>query len=232
MKRMELPPGWRGYGAKDYTDHPDTPARQAAGGSGQAKERPDRFALQKRADAVRAPAARTLSREQRAHRRTLPRHSLPPKTTGSHFCTKASGRHSGADPERTGEHPERAKTGQSIKLNILRYNPADPASEPHLQTYELEQSDGMTLFIALNEIREKLDPSLQFDFVCRAGICGSCGMMINGRPGLACRTLTKERRAGHHARAAAGVQADRRSVGRYRQVDARDERAARRPGCT
>jgi fumarate reductase flavoprotein subunit len=29
VKRMELPPGWRGYGAKDYTDHPDTTARQA-----------------------------------------------------------------------------------------------------------------------------------------------------------------------------------------------------------
>jgi len=26
---MELPPGWRGYGAKDYTDHPDTSARAA-----------------------------------------------------------------------------------------------------------------------------------------------------------------------------------------------------------
>ena len=50
----------------------------------------------------------------------------------------------------------------------------------------------MTLFIALMEIREKQDPSLQFDFVCRAGICGSCGMMINGRPTLACRTLTKD----------------------------------------
>ena len=49
----------------------------------------------------------------------------------------------------------------------------------------------MTLFIALNEIREKQDPSLQFDFVCRAGICGSCAMVINGRPTLACRTLTK-----------------------------------------
>ena len=41
----------------------------------------------------------------------------------------------------------------------------------------------MTLFIALTEIREKQDPSLQFDFVCRAGICGSCAMVINGRPG-------------------------------------------------
>ncbi len=29
VRRMEMPPGWRGYGAKDYIDHPDTPARQA-----------------------------------------------------------------------------------------------------------------------------------------------------------------------------------------------------------
>ena len=29
VRRMELPPGWRGYGAKDYVDHPDTPARLA-----------------------------------------------------------------------------------------------------------------------------------------------------------------------------------------------------------
>jgi fumarate reductase iron-sulfur subunit len=83
------------------------------------------------------------------------------------------------------------KTGQKVRLHVMRYNPADPASVPHLQTYELEQTEGMTLFIALSEIRDKLDPSLQFDFVCRAGICGSCAMVINGRPGLACRTLTK-----------------------------------------
>ena len=47
-------------------------------------------------------------------------------------------------------------------------------------------------FIALNEIRENQDPSLQFDFVCRAGICGACGMLIDGRPRLACRTLTRD----------------------------------------
>ena len=79
-----------------------------------------------------------------------------------------------------------------IRLHVLRYNPADPHSVPHRQTYELEQAEGMTLFIALNEIRDKLDPSLQFDFVCRAGICGSCAMVVNGRPTLACRTLTKD----------------------------------------
>ena len=50
----------------------------------------------------------------------------------------------------------------------------------------------MTLFIALNEIRNTQDPSLHFDFVCRAGICGSCAMLIDGRPNLACRTLTRD----------------------------------------
>jgi fumarate reductase iron-sulfur subunit len=81
---------------------------------------------------------------------------------------------------------------RTLYIQILRHNPYDPDSEPHLQTFELEEADTMTLFIALNEIRERLDPSLQFDFVCRAGICGSCGIIINGRPGLACRTLTKD----------------------------------------
>jgi fumarate reductase iron-sulfur subunit len=49
----------------------------------------------------------------------------------------------------------------------------------------------MTLFIALNLIRDEQEPGLAFDFVCRAGVCGSCAMLINGRPGLACRTLTE-----------------------------------------
>jgi fumarate reductase iron-sulfur subunit len=82
-------------------------------------------------------------------------------------------------------------TGQKVRLHVLRYNPGKPGDTPRVQTYELEEADGMTLFIALNEIRDKQDPSLSFDFVCRAGICGSCGMLINGRPGLACRTLTR-----------------------------------------
>ena len=82
-------------------------------------------------------------------------------------------------------------TRRQLKISVLRFNPQEPGSVPRMQTYEIEEADGMTLFIALNEIREKQDPSLQFDFVCRAGICGSCGMMINGRPTLACRTLTK-----------------------------------------
>jgi fumarate reductase iron-sulfur subunit len=79
-----------------------------------------------------------------------------------------------------------------IRLHVLRHNPRDPASEPRLQTYEVEEAAGMTLFLVLSEIRERQDPSLAFDFVCRAGICGSCAMLVNGRPRLACNTLTTD----------------------------------------
>jgi succinate dehydrogenase iron-sulfur subunit len=68
---------------------------------------------------------------------------------------------------------------RQLQISVLRFNPQEPGSVPRMQTFVIEEAEGMTLFIALNEIREKQEPSLQFDFVCRAGICGSC------------RTLTK-----------------------------------------
>ena len=80
--------------------------------------------------------------------------------------------------------------GRNLTFEIFRYNPLDPHSQPHMQTFNLEEHPSMTLFIALNMIRETQDAGLQFDFCCRAGICGSCGMVINGRPGLACHTQT------------------------------------------
>jgi len=84
------------------------------------------------------------------------------------------------------------ESGRALRISVLRHNPNDPDSEPHIQTFNVTETAGMTLFIALTDIRENQDPTLQFDFVCRAGICGSCGMLINGKPGLACRTQTKD----------------------------------------
>ena len=68
------------------------------------------------------------------------------------------------------------KNHRMLQVSILRYNPADPESVPHLQTYSVSETDSMTLYILLNELRDTQDPSLQFDFVCRAGICGSCAL--------------------------------------------------------
>ena len=99
--------------------------------------------------------------------------------------------HSALQPSLQAGAPAAGGPLRTLKIRVMRCNPQQPEVAPHWQTYELQDAAGMTLFIALSEIREKLDPSLQFDFVCRAGICGSCAMVINGRPTLACRTLTK-----------------------------------------
>ncbi|RLA69916.1 MAG: fumarate reductase iron-sulfur subunit [Epsilonproteobacteria bacterium] len=85
-----------------------------------------------------------------------------------------------------------SENNRKLKINILRYDPNDKNDQPHIDTFEVEEAPGMTLYVALNDIREHHDASLKFDFVCRAGICGSCSMIINGRPGLACRTLTSK----------------------------------------
>lgn len=82
--------------------------------------------------------------------------------------------------------------GRTLRFHVLRFDPRKKGDLPRMQTFEVAETEGMTIFIALNRIRETMDGSLQFDFVCRAGICGSCGMVINGRPDLACRTLTSK----------------------------------------
>ena len=82
--------------------------------------------------------------------------------------------------------------GRQLTIQVLKYNPQSKLSKPHLVKYQIEEADSMTIYLALTQIRESIDPTLSFDFVCRAGICGSCAMMINGRPALACRTLTKD----------------------------------------
>jgi fumarate reductase iron-sulfur subunit len=81
---------------------------------------------------------------------------------------------------------------RKLTFSIFRFNPHDPNAKPRLQEFELEETPSMTLFTALNRIREEREPSLQFDFVCRSAVCGSCGMLVNGKPRLACRTRTAE----------------------------------------
>ncbi len=82
--------------------------------------------------------------------------------------------------------------GRTLTFNIFRFDPQEPGDKPKMVSYQLDETPGMTVFIALNRLREEQDSSLQFDFVCRAGICGSCAMVINGMPTLACRTLTSK----------------------------------------
>jgi fumarate reductase iron-sulfur subunit len=80
---------------------------------------------------------------------------------------------------------------RSLQFSIFRFDPNKSEVVPYMQNYTLKETEGMTIFVALNQIREKQDPTLKFDFVCRAAICGSCAILINGKPKLACKTLTR-----------------------------------------
>jgi fumarate reductase iron-sulfur subunit len=83
-----------------------------------------------------------------------------------------------------------SEVARKLSFEIFRFNPELPEIPPHIDTFEIDERPYMTLYMALNEIRETQDAGLQFDFACRSAICGSCGMMVNGRPALGCRTLT------------------------------------------
>ena len=81
---------------------------------------------------------------------------------------------------------------RKITIKVFKHNPTEENAKPYFATYTLEETPGMTLYIALTKIKTTLDRDLSSDFVCRAGICGACGMVINGKPRLACKTLTSE----------------------------------------
>lgn len=57
------------------------------------------------------------------------------------------------------------------------------------QTYNIKVPARATVLDTLLAIKETKDATLSMRYSCRMGICGSCGMVINGRPSLACQTL-------------------------------------------
>lgn len=82
---------------------------------------------------------------------------------------------------------ETTKPAQQIRFHVTRYNPATDRA-PYLKAYTVPVREGMTVLDGLHYIKDHLDPTLAWRYSCRMGICGSCGMLLNGRAGLACNT--------------------------------------------
>jgi succinate dehydrogenase / fumarate reductase iron-sulfur subunit len=78
-----------------------------------------------------------------------------------------------------------------IILRIQRYNP-DTDATPHFQEYAVEADPNERLLDALMQVKRFQDGSLGFRKSCAHGVCGSDAMRINGKDGLACKTLIKE----------------------------------------
>ncbi len=84
--------------------------------------------------------------------------------------------------------PEAEKT---IAIDVLRYRPhMDEA--PVWQRYTVPFTDDMSVLQGLQQIKDEQDGTLSFRWSCRMAICGSCGMMVNGKPALACSTFLRD----------------------------------------
>ena len=82
-------------------------------------------------------------------------------------------------------------TPRTVTVEVLRYRP-EQEEEPVWQGFEVPYADDMSVLQALQFIKDELDGSLSFRWSCRMAICGSCGMMVNGRPELSCKTFLRD----------------------------------------
>ncbi|MEM1776033.1 MAG: succinate dehydrogenase iron-sulfur subunit, partial [Nitrososphaerota archaeon] len=78
-----------------------------------------------------------------------------------------------------------------VTFKIFRFNPAVDSS-PRWSVYEVEVDKSATILDALLKIKENIDPTLTLRYSCRQAVCGSCGMVINGKERLACFTRVLE----------------------------------------
>ncbi len=78
----------------------------------------------------------------------------------------------------------------TIAIEVQRYRPEEE-SEPSWQSYEVPLRAEWMVLDALNYVKDHLDGTLSYRWSCRMGVCGSCGMMVNGEPTLTCATYLK-----------------------------------------
>jgi len=78
-----------------------------------------------------------------------------------------------------------------IVFRIRRFDPTTD-HEPHWEDYPFKAPAGMTVLEGLRLVKEVHSATLAWRSSCRMGVCGSCGMFINGRPRLACNTQISE----------------------------------------
>ena len=77
---------------------------------------------------------------------------------------------------------------KQIKLQVARYRP-EQESEPVFDEYEVPCPGDWVVLDGLNHVKDQLDGTLSYRWSCRMGICGSCGMTVNGEPKLTCATF-------------------------------------------
>lgn len=78
-----------------------------------------------------------------------------------------------------------------ITVEVLRYR-REEDEFPVWQAYEVPYKADLSILETLNYIKDHLDPTLSYRWTCRMAVCGSCGMMVNNVPKLACETFLRD----------------------------------------
>ena len=79
-----------------------------------------------------------------------------------------------------------------MKVSVYRYNP-DIDEVPVMRDVEVELPEGKDLMVLdVLHLMKDVDPTLSFRRSCREGVCGSDGINMNGKNGLACITPVSE----------------------------------------
>ena len=79
-----------------------------------------------------------------------------------------------------------------VTLNVKRFDPEKPKNNTWIQEYVMDIHQSSTVLDALIHVREEIDGTLALRCACRASICGSCGMKVNGEAKLVCKTRVEE----------------------------------------
>ena len=74
-----------------------------------------------------------------------------------------------------------------LTVSIYRYNP-DVDAEPTMKDYPLDTGGRNLMVLDVLELLKQQDPTLSFRRSCREGVCGSDGVNMGGKNGLACVT--------------------------------------------
>ncbi|MDR2722929.1 MAG: 4Fe-4S dicluster domain-containing protein [Cellulomonadaceae bacterium] len=74
----------------------------------------------------------------------------------------------------------------TIRVTVTRQEPGQP---PRDETYDVPFDERTSVLDALDWIKDTVDATLTFRWSCRSAVCGSCGVMVNGRPVLGCETF-------------------------------------------
>jgi len=88
-----------------------------------------------------------------------------------------------------------SESATTIRIDVLRYRP-EQEEEPVWQSYIVPYADDMSVLQALQHVKDEQDGTLGFRWSCRMAICGSCGMMVNGKPALSCKTFLRDLQPG------------------------------------